>query len=941
MPESVAPTGGFGPGEVRFILNVEISSIYKRDGATRKVHNLIFMPDFESMDGFSARLEKIGNIKSDGRPILGLDCRDLLEIALETSSDTFLIPAHVWTPWFSLLGSRSGFDSLEECFRDLSEHIFALETGLSSDPEMNHRVSALDRYSLVSNSDTHSPSKLGREANIFMGDPDYYTIRDALRAGTLPAEGKRGDETYKSGQQEFGSDALMAQLSRRGAGRGFVGTIEFFPEEGKYHLDGHRKCGTRLDPVQTEKLGGVCPVCGHPVTVGVMNRVLELADRDPGIAPASAAPFWRMLTLSEVLGQALDVGPQSKKVDALYHDLLRSLGPELQILWSKSLEEISLHASEIVVEAIKRMRAGEVSIEAGFDGQYGTVRLFEPDERDRFLGQHTFLPEQTAVPRVKRTDRSMVRSKPGKKAPKEPHAQKTEVVLNEEQRRALEILDQGVLVQAGPGTGKTRTLTGRVAFLIGKGLADPATITAVTFTRKAAGEIQERLRGTDTGKEADTPWVGTFHQLGGRVLDTLYRQGACEQREKILDEDDALRLFRRTLAATHLSVPPAGVPSLRRQVSLLKQNLVQPQDSIDDSVLAEAYDAYEKTLKADGAFDLDDLVAYPVRLLQGNPSEARRIGRMVAAHLLVDEFQDVNRAQYELVRLLADQDGKGLFVIGDPNQSIYGFRGADRRFFFQFSQDYPNAIRIDLVLNYRNQANILRAAQDALMPDENQGFLTAARSGTGPVQLVRLPNAVTEGEFIVRTIDALLGGASFFSIDSRNLPGGNDQRLGFRDFAILFRLNSVGDSLEEVFKASDIPFQRAKKANPTEEADALDPRAEAVSLMTIHAAKGLEFPVVFVAGCEDGIIPYYPSGEPCISPEELDEERRLLYVAMTRAADELFLTRAENRMLHGRKCRNAVSNFVDGLSREVVEHRAPLHELTAKRPKPARNYELF
>ncbi len=923
-PENTALTGGFGPGDVRFILNVEISSIYKRDGATRKVHNLIFTPDFDAMEKFSARLEKIGNIKSDGRPILGLDSRDLLEIALETSPDVFLIPAHVWTPWFSILGSRSGFDSVEECFRDLAEHIFALETGLSSDPEMNHRVSALDRFALISNSDTHSPSKLGRESNIFLGDPSYFSIRDALRATAIRSTGKTVEETAAPDMGELWSNPLMQDLSEAGSQPGFVGTIEFFPEEGKYHLDGHRKCGARLDPVQTEELRGLCPVCGHPVTVGVMNRVLELADRDAGISPPSALPFRRMLTLAETLGQAFDVGPQSKKVGVAYHDLLRHLGPELQILCSKSLEEIGRHAPEIVVEAIRRMRAGKVSIEAGFDGQYGTVRLFEPEERDRFLGQNTFLPAHEPVRRAKDGERPRVRSKARKKASADKHAVKTAVVLNEEQCKALEIFDRGVLVQAGPGTGKTRTLTGRVNFLIEQGAADPTTITAVTFTRKAAREIQDRLQESGTGKGADGCWVGTFHQLGTRVLETFRREGVCEQWEKILDEDEALSLFRRALKTERVSVPPASVPRLRQQVSLLKQNMVQPQECIEDALLGKAYQTYEDRLKAERALDLDDLVAYPVRLLREYPAEARRISQATAQHLLVDEFQDVNRAQYQLVRLLAGPEGKGLFAIGDPDQSIYGFRGADRRFFRQFSEDYRDAVRINLALNYRNQGNILRVAQETLNPEETRVSLKAVRPQSLPVHLVQLPNSVTEAEFIVRAIDARLGGASFFSIDSRNLPVEREQRLGFGDFAILFRLNSVGDELEKVFGSSDIPFQRAKKADPVQEAEALDPRAEAVTLMTIHAAKGLEFSVVFLAGCEEGIIPYFPSGEPHISAEEFDEERRLLYVAMTRAADELFLTRAETRTLHGRKCANAVSSFLASLNREMFEHLAPL-----------------
>ncbi len=390
LPTGIAVPEGFGPEDVRFILNVEISSIYKKHGATRKVHNLVFMPDFVSMQRFNNKLDRIGNIKSDGRPILGLDSRDLLEIALETTSESFMIPAHVWTPWFSILGSRSGFDSVEECFEDLAPYIFALETGLSSDPAMNHQVSSLDKYTLISNSDTHSPSKLGREANIFSGDPGYVAIREAIRAGGL----QRADGAV-SGKVLGGPDVSSWNvLEKEEYKEGFVGTIEFFPEEGKYHLDGHRKCAARLSPEDTERLKGRCPVCGQPVTVGVMNRVIELSDRQAGGAPMRAAPFWRMLPLVEIIAQVLGVGPQSKKVGAFYDDLLWKLGPELMILWAYPLDRIAFHAPEILVEAVRRVRKEEVSIQPGFDGEYGTVQLFGPGEREHFGGQQALVSVQ-------------------------------------------------------------------------------------------------------------------------------------------------------------------------------------------------------------------------------------------------------------------------------------------------------------------------------------------------------------------------------------------------------------------------------------------------------------------------------------------------------------------------------------------------------------------
>jgi uncharacterized protein (TIGR00375 family) len=368
VPEGVNVRAGFGPEDVRFILNVEISSIYKKSGKTRKVHNLVFMPDLAAVDRFNTRLEKIGNIRSDGRPILGLDARDLLETALEVSDQSFLTPAHIWTPWFSLLGSKSGFDSVEECFEDLAGHIFSLETGLSSDPEMNYRVSSLDGYTLISNSDTHSPGKLGREANIFQGTPDYPFIRESIRKGyrgELPAEALPDSQTKNY--------------------RGFVGTLEFFPEEGKYHLDGHRKCSIRMTPEQTRANEGLCPKCGEKVTVGVMNRTLELSDRAQGAVPKNPAYFRRLLPLNEVISQSIGVGPQSKKVRGLAMEMIRRLGPELEILWRAPLDELAGVVPDITLEGLKRARQGKINIDAGYDGRFGEVRLFSKVEQERLV----------------------------------------------------------------------------------------------------------------------------------------------------------------------------------------------------------------------------------------------------------------------------------------------------------------------------------------------------------------------------------------------------------------------------------------------------------------------------------------------------------------------------------------------------------------------------
>jgi len=334
------------PNPVRFLLSAEISSIYKRHGKVRKVHNLLYVPDLASAGRINARLAGIGNIASDGRPILGLDSRDLLEIQLEEAPEGFLVPAHIWTPWFSLFGSRSGFDAIEECFGDLSGHLFALETGLSSDPAMNRLISALDRFALISNSDCHSPAKLGREANLFSTSLDFFSLRDAIRGNNRKT---------------------------------FRGTIEFFPEEGKYHHDGHRACKVCLDPGEARRLGLSCPVCGKPLTVGVSHRVMELADRPEPLFGPDAPRVFSLVPLPEMLGEILGVGPASKAVMAAYTRVIASFGSEFDLLLHAPLAEIS-RLSPLLSEAVDRLRSGRVVRRAGYDGEYGVIRLFAEGE---------------------------------------------------------------------------------------------------------------------------------------------------------------------------------------------------------------------------------------------------------------------------------------------------------------------------------------------------------------------------------------------------------------------------------------------------------------------------------------------------------------------------------------------------------------------------------
>jgi uncharacterized protein (TIGR00375 family) len=342
--------------DVYFILSAEISCIYSKDGKTRKIHSIILAPDFASAARLNLALSKIGNLNADGRPILGLDAKELLRITLDASPDNLLIPAHAWTPHFSVFGAASGFDSLEECFEDLTPHIHAIETGLSSDPPMNWRLSALDRITLVSNSDAHSAAKIGREANIFDTQISYSSMMSAVKTRT-----------------------------------GFLGTIEFFPEEGKYHYDGHRDCGVSLSPQETIHHDYLCPVCGKRLTVGVMHRVEKLADREHGFKPEGSPSFYSIIPLPEIIAEGLKVGVNAKKVDALYFPLLEKLGNEFRILMDVPLDDIERAGSPLIREAISRMRAGNVHIAPGYDGEYGKVRIFEEVERKEIKGQMRLL----------------------------------------------------------------------------------------------------------------------------------------------------------------------------------------------------------------------------------------------------------------------------------------------------------------------------------------------------------------------------------------------------------------------------------------------------------------------------------------------------------------------------------------------------------------------
>jgi ATP-dependent DNA helicase UvrD/PcrA len=908
-------------GTVRFMLSVEISTIYRRDDRTRKVHHLLYAPSFEAADRITAALARIGNLASDGRPILGLDSRDLLDITLAAGPGCFLVPAHVWTPWFAVLGSKSGFDAVRDCYADLADHIFAVETGLSSDPPMNWACSSLDGYRLVSNSDAHSPPMLGREATVLDTELDYFSIAAALRTGD-----------------------------------GLAGTVEFFPEEGKYHLDGHRKCGVRFEPEQTRELDIICPQCGKPLTVGVLHRVAELADRPPGYRPPGAAGFTNLIQLPYIMGEILATGPKSKKVTGEVGRLVAALGPELSILRDVPLDDLRRVGGSLLGEGIARLRRGEVIRDAGYDGEYGTIRLFQPDEL------HEVALFSLAGEKKKDAERARVPRSPAPPAPARgdalpvgPVPAATGTLLDglDPDQRAAAAADGPLLIIAGPGSGKTRTLTYRIAHQIADRGLPAESFLAITFTRRAAQEMQDRLAALCPQGQ---PAVTTFHGLGLRILRERHEAAGLSPRFKVADEAVTLQV------ATEV----AGSERDGRK-------LIADADPLLRQALAER-----------DLVDFDGLVELAAAVLRDDPDAAAGL-RARWPRISVDEYQDIDPAQYELLRLISG-DGAGLTAIGDPDQAIYGFRGADVGIFGRFAADFPGASTVELTRNYRSNPAIVTAAMQAIAPVTLIPGRTAVAAREGPDDVVTLDEAAdehAEAAWIAATVDKLLGGTSFNSLDSGRADGHEHGKLGLADIAVLYRTDTQAGPLAQALTRAGLPYQKRshdllarrpgvadvvrevrlaaggdvagrvaaavrsiaaargeRDATVTDaraagelllplarrcgddlerflgeiavgaETDALDPRAEAISLLTLHGAKGLEFDVVFLAGCERGLLPFRLPGAGPLSPEDAAEERRLLFVGMTRARERLLLSYAARRTRHSTEEATGRSSFL-------------------------------
>ena len=956
---------------VRFMLSVEISTIYKKGDKTRKIHHLVYAPDFDAVDRLVAALTRIGNLHSDGRPILGLDSRHLLEMTLESGPGSYLVPAHVWTPWFAALGSKSGFDAIDDCYGDLAPHIFAVETGLSSDPPMNWRVSSLDRFRLVSNSDAHSPEKLGREVCVFDTELDYFALRRALETG-----------------------------------EGYGGTLEFFPEEGKYHLDGHRNCNVRLEPDETRRHQGRCPSCGKPLTVGVMHRVEDLADREPDAAPpATAGDTHGLIPLPEILGEILQVGPKSKRVAMDYESLLARLGPELPLLNCVPLEDIGPAAPSLVAEAVGRLRRREVIREAGYDGVYGTIRLFRDGElAKRSRGAALFEQEPAAAAEGARQFDLVAPAAPDPEslstgsAPSprpaglhwnDPSREQLALPVNlpagnrdllagldAEQRTAAELLDGPLLIVAGPGSGKTRTLAHRLAHLIAGRDVPPSGCLAVTFTRRAADEMRNRLRALLPDTWGEIP-LHTFHSLGLALLREHWNAAGLQRGFRVASEAERLGLLRDAL-----SVSERQARTLLPAVSHAKRT----RTVAGDDKLAQAREAYRQAMEARNWCDFDDLVIRAADALENDPDVRNQVRRQYP-WLCIDEYQDVDEQQVRLIKQLVPSDGN-ICAIGDPDQAIYGFRGADVRFFTRFPEDFPGARVVRLDRNYRSDRNIVTLSSQVMGSASSAGpSIPVLDDAPNLVTLHEAPSEKAEAEFIVQSLEEALGGHSFFSLDSGRSTEAQGRDYSFSDFAVLYRTEAQAAALTEALARSGMPFQQ-RSHNPLSEhpgvaalvealadtpaagagsvrerlelahraaqppapdtleavellrplagacgedldrflselalgtqVDTWDPRADRISLLTLHAAKGLEFPVVFIVGCEHGLLPL-TWGKP--EPEDAAEERRLFYVGVTRAKTRLFLCRARKRRWRGKVREMPPSPYLADIEERLLEQK--------------------
>ena len=923
------------------------------------------------------------------------------------------IPAHIWTPWFSVLGEKSGFDTIEECFEDLTSHIHAVETGLSSDPPLNWMCSILDKFTLISNSDAHSPEKLGRNANIFNTDLSYTGIINALKKPT--------PET-------------------------FHGTIDLFPQEGKYHFDGHRKCKIRWNPVQTLQHNGICPVCGKKVTVGVMNRIAQLADREPHNPTRITFPYHSIIPLKEIISELEGLGVQSKRVDAVYRNMLMQTESELNLLLNLPLEEISKIGGSVYAEAIQQVRTGQIFIQEGFDGEFGKISVFPPEDSPINKSQKNMFLSDVKTSQSKSTPAQFDLSE-YRKLTADNHA--TPIIpapaltiqqslfplnsdpvatgpalmsdLNREQIKAATHSNGPALIIAGPGTGKTKTLTAMIANLIQNKSVPPQNILAITFTNKAATEMKNRLETLKPRypniQQVD---VTTFHSFGYRFLEANLNLTNRSPSFLILSQTD-----QNLILKTFCDCNPRQLKTIRKKISQIKESIGLPDAPI--TMKDEIFLKYESCLEKFNAFDLQDLITIPLTLLLQNAALRNQYSKNFR-WIFIDEYQDLNASQYRLMTLLADEKSPNLIAIGDPDQAIYGFRGADVKYITSFKTDFPDAAIYNLNQSYRCSQTILNASRNILSSDSQETSLVQGLRDGVKIQLSTHPSPASEAEFVAHTIEKMMGGLRFYSMDSAIASGEEDIDItSLADFTVLCRTKQQFPDMETAFLNHSIPYRKAspehildqepahsiaaiiyhllqpdhhyfsslaknsgllseiefqtlqkfssdcevrelltylfdlpalknelflreifmetsattigglaaflKKITLDRQVDHLRYDMEAVQLMTLHASKGLEFKTVFIIGCEEGFIPLksYPG-----QPDNTAEERRLLYVGMTRAKSYLYLSHALKHTRHNRTQVAKPSPFLMQIEKNLLE----IHESEFKPAKRKENRQL-
>ncbi len=960
--------------KVKFCLTTEISSIYKHAGVVRKNHNLLYAPDFDTVKKINYQLSKIGNLKSDGRPILGLSARDLLEIVKKSSDRAYLIPAHIWTPWFSTLGSKSGYDSIQDCFRDLTPYIFAVETGLSSDPMMNWRVSALDQYTLISNSDAHSPQKLGREANMLDTDMTY--------------------------------DAMFQAIQTK---KGFLGTLEFFPEEGKYHMDGHRNCHICTDPLSSQQYHDICPVCKKKLTIGVLHRVSLLADRPLHTQPANALPYMHIVPLPEIISEIKNLGDQSKGVAAAFQQIIGLYGNEFSFLREVPLADIHKDLGVIYAQAVERLRAQKAILQPGYDGVYGKISFFQPGEIEKIHGQLSFFQQNSLVIKRKKTNQFRTPLKE-----KTTFSSSKKISTTSEKKKIIQHLKGNILVKAGPGTGKTYTLVHWIQHILQN--TTEGKVLAITFTNQAVASMQQRVKNTNPNSE-NRLMTGTFHGIAYDIL---------REEKKI---HTIYTSAERRIILQHF-FDKKGTQAANICIDFFEKNILKNTEDFHQYIVP-----YLNYLNKNNATDLLTMI-YQVLDFWKKDKALQEKYKKRYTHIAIDELQDINFWQYAWIKILGKD--KSIFCIGDPDQSIYQFRGSDVRFFFQFVKDFMPKV-YSLTQNYRSTHTILQAASNVIAKNKDYTHLKikAQQAKGKKITLYTHENPYKEAHQIVAQIQKLVS-----KDDHLSLGTADTSDFTFADISILFRTKKVGHVIWKALQKANIPTRFIYAENQEDsiqkicihilkifvqsknifilqlfleehlsfslqetkhlleqyvdhgyqwsekfcddmtsekkkryldfyhfyqtyqfQNDALivlkaifqhyiqpkfsiegefffqtvlyplayqyptvvlllknislhtqailSPKSEQVHLLTLHAAKGLEFPIVFIAGAEEDIMP--------LAKQSIEEERRLFYVALTRAKQKIFISHVQKRSFYGVSQSMKISRFVEEIPANFLD----------------------